>query len=61
MRNESVDERDILEKLMDFERCGLTPGTRVGLRECAAVEIFKLRQEVEQLRKEGAAGGNGST
>jgi hypothetical protein len=43
------DERDIIEKLLDFERCGQTAGTRVSLRECAAVEIFRLRQEVERL------------
>lgn len=46
-----TDERDIVDKLLDFERCGLTPGTRVNLRESAAVEIHRLRQENEKYRK----------
>lgn len=45
------DERDIIEKLLDFERCGQTPGTRINLRESAAVEIHRLRQENERYRK----------
>ena len=45
------DDRDIVEKLLDFDRCGLTPGTRVNLRESAAVEIHRLRQENEKYRK----------
>lgn len=44
-------ERDIIERLMDFDRCGLTAGERVNLRECAAVEIHQLRQENEKYRK----------
>lgn len=40
------DGRDIIEKLLDFERCGLTPGTRVNLRESAAIEIHRLRQDL---------------
>ena len=36
-------ERDILERLMDFDRCGLTASDRVNIRECAAIEIAKLR------------------
>lgn len=46
-----MDERDVVEKLLDFERCGLTPGTRVNLRESAAIEIHRLRQENEKYRK----------
>ena len=42
------DSRDIVEKLLDFERCGLTPATRVNLRECAAIEIAKLRRDLEE-------------
>jgi hypothetical protein len=40
------DERDIIERLLDFERCGRTSGTLVNLRECAAVEIARLRKEL---------------
>lgn len=43
-------ERDIVERLMDFEGCGITAGERVDLRESAAMEIFNLRQRVESLR-----------
>lgn len=46
-----MDERDIVEKLLDFDRCGLTPGTRVNLRESAAIEIHRLREENEKYRK----------
>lgn len=38
-------EQDIIERLMDFERYGLTADSRVKLREEAAVEIHRLRQE----------------
>lgn len=41
-------EQDIIERLMDFERCGLTALERVNLRECAAIEIHKLRCEIER-------------
>lgn len=44
-------ERDIIERLLDFDRCGHTAGDRVNLRECAAVEIHNLRQENERFRK----------
>lgn len=43
-------ERDIIERLMDFERCGLTALDRVNLRECAAIEIHRLRQENDRFR-----------
>jgi hypothetical protein len=46
-----TDERDIIEKLMDFERCGHTAGDRINMRECAAIEIHKLRQENERYRR----------
>jgi hypothetical protein len=42
-------ERDIVDRLMDFENCGLTAGDRINLRECAAIEIHKLRMELEKL------------
>jgi hypothetical protein len=42
-------ERDIVDRLMDFDNCGLTAGDRVHLRECAAIEIHKLRLELEKL------------
>lgn len=45
-------ERDIIERLMDFERCGLTPGTRVNLRECAAIEIHNLRERLKATESE---------
>jgi hypothetical protein len=38
-------EKDIIERLMDFDHYGLTPGQRVSLREEAAIEICRLRQE----------------
>lgn len=44
-------EQDIIERLMDFDRCGLTAGDRVNLRESAAIEIHNLRQENERYRK----------
>lgn len=44
-------ERDIIERLMDFERCGLTALDRVNIRECAAIEIHRLRMENERFRK----------
>lgn len=50
MSGETMDRRDIIEKLLDFDRCGLTPGTRVNLRECAAIEIMKLRGELAKAR-----------
>lgn len=43
-------ERDIIERLMDFEQEGLTAQARVKLREDAAIEIFKLRADVHSLR-----------
>lgn len=45
-----MSERDIIERLMDFERCGITAEDRVEMRESAAMEIFNLRQRVEALR-----------
>ena len=44
-----MKERDIIERLMDFEHCGITTAC-IELRESAAVEIFNLRQRVENLR-----------
>lgn len=44
-------EQDIVERLMDFDRCGLTAGDRVNMRECAAIEIHKLRLDNERYRK----------
>lgn len=41
---------DIIERLMDFENFGLTAEDRVQMREDAAMEIFNLRQRVENLR-----------
>lgn len=46
-----TDERDIIERLMDFENSGLTAWDRVNMRESAAVEIHHLRQENEKYRK----------
>jgi hypothetical protein len=43
-------DRDIIERLMDFESCGITAEDRVAMRESAAMEIFNLRQRVESLR-----------
>ncbi|WP_074448654.1 hypothetical protein [Bradyrhizobium yuanmingense] len=34
---------------MDFEQCGLTAGDRVNLRECAAIEISRLRLELAKF------------
>lgn len=39
-----MQERDIIERLMDFEGEGRTATERVKLREEAAMAIFKLRQ-----------------
>jgi hypothetical protein len=44
-------ERDIIERLMDFESCGLTALDRVNMRECAAIEIHKLRDQNDRYRK----------
>ena len=46
-----TEEIDIIERLMDFENHGLTAIDRVNMRECAAIEIHKLRQENERYRK----------
>jgi hypothetical protein len=43
-------ERDIVERLLDFKRCGIVAGDRINLRECAAIEINNLRKRNEQLR-----------
>ena len=45
-------DRDIIERLMDFERSGLTATDRVSIRECAAMEIFTLRQRIDCLRSQ---------
>ena len=45
-----MEERDIIDRLMDFEHSGITATDRVELRESAAMEIFNLRQRVENLR-----------
>lgn len=45
-----MGDLDIIEKLMDFERFGLTAEDRVQMREDAAMEIFNLRQRIENLR-----------
>lgn len=44
-----MSEMDIVERLLDFERCGLTAEDRVNMRECAAIEIHKLRQQKPKL------------
>jgi hypothetical protein len=44
-------ERDIIERLLDFEKCGLTALDRVNMRECAAIEIHKLRATNDKYRK----------
>jgi hypothetical protein len=49
------DDRDIIERLLDFERCGLTAIDRVNLRECAAIEIARLRRALESLTKDPPA------
>ena len=46
-----MEERDIIDRLLDFECCGLTALDRVNIRECAAIEIHKLRRENERFRK----------
>jgi len=46
------DGRDIVEKLLDFEHYGLTPSTRVNLRECAAIEIAKLRKDIDDIESD---------
>jgi len=43
-------ERDIIERLMDFERCGLTAGNMINMRECAAIEIHNLRRDNDRMR-----------
>ena len=45
-----MEERDIIDRLMDFECCGITAEERVEMRESAAMEIFTLRQRVDNLR-----------
>jgi hypothetical protein len=42
-------ERDIIERLTDFEN-GNSAGERVKMREEAAVEIFTLRDRIASLR-----------
>jgi hypothetical protein len=39
---------DIIERLMDFDNCGNTAADRVNLRECAAIEIHKLRMALQE-------------
>lgn len=46
----AADDIDIIQKLMDFERCGTSAWGRVNLRENAAIEIFKLRAEVHSMK-----------
>ena len=51
MEGGEMEERDIIDRLLDFECCGLTALDRVNIRECAAIEIHKLRRENERFRK----------
>lgn len=43
-------ERDIAERLGDFENCGGTATDRVKLRMDALYEIVRLRSEIKRLR-----------
>jgi hypothetical protein len=45
-----LEDRDIVEKLLDFERYGVTATQRYGMRMRAAEEIRALRAEVKRLR-----------
>ncbi len=42
---------DIVDRLMNFERCGNTALERVELREQSAIEIFSLRSALEAILK----------
>lgn len=42
-------DRDIIERLLDFEREGVTAAQRVNLREEAAGEIFRLRNDLSRV------------
>lgn len=44
-------DKDIVERLMDFERYGTSSGGRVELREQSAIEIFSLRNALEAISK----------
>lgn len=46
-----TDTRDIVVRLMDFERCGTSAGGRVQLREQSAIEIAMLRSALEAIVK----------
>lgn len=46
-----ADDRDLITRLMDFERCGNTALGRVQLREQSAIEIFMLRNALEAISK----------
>jgi hypothetical protein len=45
-----LEDRDFVEKLLDFERYGVTATQRYSMRMRAAEEIQALRAEVKRLR-----------
>jgi hypothetical protein len=45
-----LEDRDIVEKLLDFDRYGVTATQRFSMRMKAADEIKALRAEVKRLR-----------
>jgi hypothetical protein len=45
-----LEDRDIVEKLLDFDRYGVTATQRFSMRMKAAEEIKALRTEVKRLR-----------
>ena len=46
-----MSEVDIVDRLLDFERYGLTASERVNIRECAAIEIHRLRTSKSDLMR----------
>jgi hypothetical protein len=44
-----LEDRDIVEKLLDFDRYGVTATQRFSMRMKAAEEIKALRTEVKRL------------
>lgn len=44
-------DRDIVERLVDFDHYGNTATERFSMRMAAAQEIKKLRADVERLRR----------
>jgi hypothetical protein len=47
-----LEDRDIVEKLLDFDRYGVTATQRYSVRMGAAEEIKALRAEVKRLREQ---------